>query len=293
MIGWNGRSFGGCWRRFVRCSELQQVVGLSQVWRCAEVLLASLTSYLQTTPWFFALIMLLWFSMFGVFLIPISLHPIRRLIFISALPYSVATLPQRYSNSWPTSWAFDWRTNMRFTLGFRLWLFVRKGHYCIKGSYLEKNSGWHVKSLSQAGKAVLIQSVVQAIPSYAMSCFRLQITLIREFQSLAENFFWHDGDCCKVHWLAWNQICHSKLDGGLDFWNLKAFNLALLAKQLWQLPPRLDSLVCKVLKAKYFPHSHLFEARLGARPSYTWRSVMAAWDFSRLVVGGTSARVIW
>ncbi|KAL0462101.1 UNVERIFIED_CONTAM: LINE-1 retrotransposable element O protein [Sesamum latifolium] len=92
--------------------------------------------------------------------------------------------------------------------------------------------GWHEKSLSQTGKVILIQAVVQAIPSYAMSCFRLPKTLLQEFQSLAANFFWHDGDRGRIHWLAWDRMCKSKLDGGLGFRNLEAFNLALLAKQL-------------------------------------------------------------
>ncbi|KAL0445036.1 UNVERIFIED_CONTAM: putative mitochondrial protein [Sesamum latifolium] len=75
--------------------------------------------------------------------------------------------------------------------------------------------------------------------------------------------------------------CSSKLDGGLGFHNLEAFNLALLAKQLWRLLSRPDSLVSQVLKAKYFPRSHLLEARLGARPSYTWRSIWVALDLFR------------
>ncbi|KAL0430488.1 UNVERIFIED_CONTAM: putative mitochondrial protein [Sesamum radiatum] len=141
--------------------------------------------------------------------------------------------------------------------------------------------GWHEKSLSQAGKAVLIQAVVQAIPSYAMSCFRLPKTLIQEFQAMAANFFWHDGDRRHIHWLAWNQMCYSKLEGGLGFRNLKAFNLALLAKQLWRLLSRPDSLVCIVLKVKYFPQSHLFDAKLGSRPSYTWQSIFASMDLFR------------
>ncbi|KAL0381479.1 UNVERIFIED_CONTAM: putative mitochondrial protein [Sesamum angustifolium] len=107
----------------------------------------------------------------------------------------------------------------------------------------------HLASTLGAGKAVLIQAVVQAIPSYSMSCFRLPKTLLVEFQSLVANFFWHDGDKRRIH-----------------------------CKAAWRLLSRPDSLVSKVLKAKYFPRSHLFEARLGAHPSYTWRSIWAAMD---------------
>ncbi|KAL0327240.1 UNVERIFIED_CONTAM: putative mitochondrial protein [Sesamum angustifolium] len=76
-------------------------------------------------------------------------------------------------------------------------------------------------------------------------------------------------------------MCSSKLEGGLGFRNLEAFNLALLAKQLWRLLTRPESLVYQVLKAKYFPHSHLFDATLGSRPSYTWRSIFTAMNLFR------------
>ncbi|KAK4391663.1 putative mitochondrial protein [Sesamum angolense] len=102
----------------------------------------------------------------------------------------------------------------------------------LKDRIWKRIQGWHEKLLSQAGKAVLIQAVVQAIPSYAMSCFRLPKMLLVEFQSLAANLFWHDGDKRRIHWLAWDHLCRSKLDRGLGFCNLAAFNLALLAKQL-------------------------------------------------------------
>ncbi|KAL0302976.1 UNVERIFIED_CONTAM: hypothetical protein Sradi_6165700 [Sesamum radiatum] len=59
--------------------------------------------------------------------------------------------------------------------------------------------GWHEKTLSQAGKVVLIQARVHAIPSYGMSCFQLPKTLLQEFQSLTANFFGHDGDQRKIH----------------------------------------------------------------------------------------------
>ncbi|KAL0314690.1 UNVERIFIED_CONTAM: hypothetical protein Sangu_2313400 [Sesamum angustifolium] len=98
----------------------------------------------------------------------------------------------------------------------------------LKDRIWRRIQGWHEKTLSQASKAVLIQVVVQAIPSYVMSCFRLPRTLLQEFQALSANFFWNDGDRRKIHWLAWNQLCFRKLEGGLGFRNLEAFNLALL-----------------------------------------------------------------
>ncbi|KAK4402922.1 hypothetical protein Sango_1032900 [Sesamum angolense] len=100
----------------------------------------------------------------------------------------------------------------------------------LKDRIWKRIQGWHEKTLSQAGKTVLIQSVVQAILSYVMSCFKLPRTLLQEFQTLAANFFWHNGDRRRIHWLAWDKMCRSKLESGLGFRNLKAFNLALLAK---------------------------------------------------------------
>ncbi|KAL0429071.1 UNVERIFIED_CONTAM: LINE-1 retrotransposable element O protein [Sesamum radiatum] len=149
----------------------------------------------------------------------------------------------------------------------------------LKDRIWKRIQGWHEKTLSLAGKATLIQSVVQVIPAYAMSCFRLPKILLKEFQSLSADFFWNDGDRPRIHWIEWDKMCTSKLKGGLGFRNLEAFNLALLAKQLWRLITRPQCLVSRVLKARYFPRHHLFEAQVGTRPSFTWRSIIAARDF--------------
>ncbi|KAL0283191.1 UNVERIFIED_CONTAM: hypothetical protein Sradi_7237400 [Sesamum radiatum] len=85
-----------------------------------------------------------------------------------------------------------------------------------------------------------------------MSCFRLLKTLLKEFQPLAVDFFWYDGNRRRTYWIAWDKLCSSKLKGGLGFRNLEAFNLVLLAKQLWSILISPKCLVSKVLKAKYF-----------------------------------------
>ncbi len=35
----------------------------------------------------------------------------------------------------------------------------------------------------------------------------------------------------KIHSLNWGKLCQSKEDGGVGFWDLHYFNMALLAKQ--------------------------------------------------------------
>ncbi|KAL0395125.1 UNVERIFIED_CONTAM: putative mitochondrial protein [Sesamum latifolium] len=60
----------------------------------------------------------------------------------------------------------------------------------IRDKVWQRITGWNEKFLSQAGKEVLIKSVIQAIPTYAMGCFKLPITLLREIQGMIARFWW-------------------------------------------------------------------------------------------------------
>ena len=88
-----------------------------------------------------------------------------------------------------------------------------------------------------------------------------------------------------------------KSEGGMGFKDLKAFNLALLAKQGWHLAQNTESLAHRVLKARYFPNSSFLEAQVGKNPSYTWRSLMAAqgvlWRGLRWTIRNGRKTKIW
>ncbi|KAK6163122.1 hypothetical protein DH2020_002963 [Rehmannia glutinosa] len=131
-----------------------------------------------------------------------------------------------------------------------------------------KIHGWKEKYLSQAGRLTLIQAVIQSIPTYAMSCFKLPDNVIAKIQSMTARFLW-SGDPGKnsLHWRRWDEICKNKKEGGLGLRNLKAFNMALLCKQAWRLLSCPSSLLARVFRAKYYPHSSLLDASLGNRPS--------------------------
>ena len=147
----------------------------------------------------------------------------------------------------------------------------------VKTKLTKKLAGWKEKLLFKAGKEVLIKAVAQAIPTYTMSCFKIPDSLCDEMTSIIRNFWW--GQCKeerKMAWISWEKLCTPKACGGMGFKQLKQFNLAMLAKQRWRLQSRNDSLLYKVFKAKYFPGCDFVDASLGKKPSFAWRSILAA-----------------
>ena len=60
----------------------------------------------------------------------------------------------------------------------------------IKERVGRKLSGWKEKILSIGGREILIKAVVQAIPTYTMSCFQLPKGLCDEIESMMSKFWW-------------------------------------------------------------------------------------------------------
>jgi hypothetical protein len=146
----------------------------------------------------------------------------------------------------------------------------------------KKLQDWKLKLLSQAGREILLKAVVQAIPTYCMSVFLLPRALCAEINSHMRKFWWgHKENRSQVHWMSWERLGLSKEVGGLGFRDFMSFNMALLAKQAWRLWQNPDSLVGKILKAKYYPNSTVLEAKVGRRPSFTWRSIQSSCDLLR------------
>ena len=53
---------------------------------------------------------------------------------------------------------------------------------------MAKLQSWEGKLLSQAGKEVLIKSVIQALPTYTMGCFKIPLGLCHDIESLIKKF---------------------------------------------------------------------------------------------------------
>nr|XP_045088271.1 uncharacterized protein LOC123496916 [Aegilops tauschii subsp. strangulata] len=64
----------------------------------------------------------------------------------------------------------------------------------LKDRLWNKIQGWIEKTMSTAGKEVLVKSVAQAVPVFSMSCFKLPRGLCEHLNMLVRKFWWGSGD---------------------------------------------------------------------------------------------------
>lgn len=101
----------------------------------------------------------------------------------------------------------------------------------IKQRVWMKLQSWKEKFLSQGEKEVLIKAVTIAISTYIMSCFKLPRALYDELGKQMAHFLQEQQDeQTKIYWVSWKNMYKPKKEGGMDFKDLHAFNMVLLAK---------------------------------------------------------------
>ena len=154
----------------------------------------------------------------------------------------------------------------------------------IKDRVWHKINSWGSRCLSKAGKEIMIKSVLQAIPSYVMSIFKIPNSIVTAIEKMMNSFWWgmSGGNNRGIHWMSWEKMSVHKNDGGMGFKDLSAFNLAMLGKQGWKFMTEPNTLVSRIFKARYFPNCTFLSAELGSTPSYVWRSIFEA----RFIVRG-------
>ena len=110
-----------------------------------------------------------------------------------------------------------------------------------------------------------------------MGVFQIPGKLCDELDAMCARFWWGQvGEEWKIHWKSWKFLTQPKKMGGMDFRDLRSFNLAMLAKQGWRMLHDHVSLLYSCFKAKYFPRCSFLEAVDCPNNSYVWKSLLVA-----------------
>ncbi|XP_056855386.1 uncharacterized protein LOC108844869 [Raphanus sativus] len=150
----------------------------------------------------------------------------------------------------------------------------------------QKAFSWTSRFLSGAGKQVLLKAVLAAMPCYAMSCFKIPLSLCKQIQSVLTRFWWDaNPEKRKMCWVAWDTLILPKHAGGLGFRDIETFNDALLEKIGWRLLKDPTSLVARVLLGKYAWNSSFMDCKSPAVASHGWRSILVGRELLRKGLG--------
>ncbi|XP_020696169.2 uncharacterized protein LOC110109442 [Dendrobium catenatum] len=136
----------------------------------------------------------------------------------------------------------------------------------------EKINLWGRKHVSLAGRALLIRTSLLSVPMYAMTHTSIPNGVLMAIEKMGRRFLWQkDVSSRGMHYVGWKELCQPTEFGGLGFHCLTQWKGALRARVVWDLIQNKDSILYKVLMARY--GMKLCEYDHGKKVSVTWKVI--------------------
>lgn len=88
----------------------------------------------------------------------------------------------------------------------------------------KKLTRWKSQYISLGGRVTIINSVLDALPTYMMSIFPIPNGVIQRLDKISRDFLWkgtEENDSTVKHLVKWNKVLWGKIHGGLGVRNLK------------------------------------------------------------------------
>ncbi|OMO96071.1 reverse transcriptase [Corchorus capsularis] len=150
----------------------------------------------------------------------------------------------------------------------------RKGKGMLRALKIDMN-----KAYDRGGRLTLINSTLQSIPNYTLSCFKAPVNICNKIDRVIRSFWWgHKPDEKKLHMKNWDLICKPKWQGGLGIRKTAHMNGALLGKQAWRILTEPEALSTKILVPKYCKKEDFTAVKPKAGDNWFWKSILAGRD---------------
>ncbi|GJZ33992.1 RNA-directed DNA polymerase, eukaryota, reverse transcriptase zinc-binding domain protein [Tanacetum coccineum] len=122
----------------------------------------------------------------------------------------------------------------------------------------------------------LIDKVKIKMQVYWASMFILPKSVIKDINKLLKGFLWCQGNLSKGKAkVAWKQVCKPKDEGGLGIKDLSTWNEVLMAKHLWNVASRKESLWVKWINKVRLKGCSIWEVETDVNSSHGWKQILS------------------
>ncbi|XP_026436616.1 uncharacterized protein LOC113334617 [Papaver somniferum] len=144
----------------------------------------------------------------------------------------------------------------------------------IQLAFERRLGNWQGINLHEVGRTTMVKVVLNIVPMYQISTFKIPNTLIKKLDTLQRKFWLGYKSNRGLNLIGWHNLSISKDLGGLEFRDLEMLNHALLTKIPWRIFQNSDHLITRILKAKYFKKEEFLhiEGEIN-NSSWTWKGI--------------------
>jgi len=149
-------------------------------------------------------------------------------------------------------------------------------------------NSWGHKYISFGGRIVLLNSVLNSIPTFYLSFLKKPVNVWRKMVIVQREFLWGGvGGGRKINWVKWDTVCQLKGKGGLGMKDIWLMNVSLLAKWRWRLLDGERTLWKEVVEEKYGPC--VGKGKMLEGGSYSWPRHSSLWWKDLVKIGEVGA----
>ncbi|XP_057250094.1 uncharacterized protein LOC130591176 [Beta vulgaris subsp. vulgaris] len=110
----------------------------------------------------------------------------------------------------------------------------------------QRITAWNHSPISQAGKLILINSVLIASIAHILSVFLIPTTIANKLDAMLARFFWSNSSGKGIAWKSKELLHLQKGAGGLGLRSIAMHNRSLLMKKVWRIQKNSGDLISKV-----------------------------------------------
>ncbi|XP_062074820.1 uncharacterized protein LOC133778814 [Humulus lupulus] len=140
---------------------------------------------------------------------------------------------------------------------------------------IQKIRIWGSRHISFAGRVTLINSVLISIHSYWAQIMVIPKRVLKKINTICRSFLWRgSAESYTPRYVAWEQLCRSKSEGGLGIRNSLLWNMAAIAKYVWAIASKQDNLWVRWIHSVYLKDENWWDYISPINGSWYWKQIV-------------------